>query len=302
MTLLDGIVLLNKPAGMTSARLVAKVKSITQANKAGHTGTLDPAATGLMILCLNRGTRLAQFFLKGAKAYQGTLQLGVETDTQDAQGQVTATAPVPPLDATRIRELFKARQGKMEQLPPVHSALKHQGIPLYKLARRGTPVQKPARQVEIHALTLLGFDSPEIRFEVRCSAGTYVRTLCADIGRELGCGAHLKILTRMESSGFHLDQALSLEKLAQETQAGHLARMVVPLSRALPHLPALIADKVLTEKIKYGRMIRLLDLHPSQIGGEKSPLKIVDANDRLLAVVEWDPAKSQFPYRGVFVN
>jgi len=298
----DGIVLLNKPAGMTSAQLVARVKRLTKARKAGHAGTLDPAATGLMILCVNRGTRLAQFYLKGSKGYRGVMRLGVETETQDAQGEVTATSPVPDLTPRQVLKVFAAFTGDIDQVPPIHSALKHQGVPLYKLARKGKPVQKPARRITIKTLSLLGLELPDIAFTVTCSAGTYVRTLCADIGRQLGCGAHLKVLERISSSSFHLDQAVSLETLAQKAQAGNLADLVLPLSAALPHLPALFADKVLTEKIKYGRMICSTDFTPPQLKQLTGLVKIVDGNQRLLAVVERDPAKSQLPYRRVFID
>lgn len=299
---LDGIVLLNKPAGLTSARLVARVKRITRARKVGHTGTLDPAATGLMILGLNRGTRLAQFYLKGAKGYRGTMALGVETDTQDAGGRVIATHPVPVLNIDQIQGIFNSFIGAMEQLPPIHSALKHQGVPLYKLARQGKPVQKPARRIEIHALRLLKLEPPQIDFEVACSAGTYVRTLCTDIGRQLGCGAHLKSLERTQSSSFYLDQAVSLEELEERAKAGRLEELILPLSRALPHLPGIKADKVLTEKIKYGRMIGLTDLQPSEIRDRKGLIKIMDSQDQLLAIVELIPNQTQLPYRGVFIG
>lgn len=297
----DGILLLDKPAGMTSAQLVAAVKRITRARKVGHTGTLDPAATGLMILGINRGTRLAQFFLKGTKSYRGTLGLGVETDTQDAEGKVTATQAVPALDENQIRAVLAMFTGPQEQLPPPHSALKHQGVPLYKLARRGTPVQKPPRPIEISALALLEWAPPDVVFSVTCSAGTYVRTLCADIGRQIGCGGHLKALTRTASCGFQLSQALDLDALTQETRVGHLDRVVVPLAAALPHLPAITADKVLTEKIKYGRMISLTEIEPKQLHIPPGPVKIVDRQNQLLAVVAFNPARSQLTYQGVYI-
>jgi tRNA pseudouridine55 synthase len=169
------------------------------------------------------------------------------------------------------------------------------------LARQGKPVQKPSRSVVIHSLTIRSLDPPDVSFAVCCSAGTYIRSLCVDIGRQIGCGAHLKTLERTRSSDFHLKQALSLEELEAQTREGRLADLVLPCSHALPHLPAITADKVLTEKIKYGRMIRLTDLLPSQTKGRQGLLKIVDAQDQLLAIVELMPNGVELPYRGVFM-
>jgi len=215
----DEILLIDKPAGISSAKLVAIVKRRLNAKKVGHAGTLDPFATGLMICCINKGTKLAGTFLHGNKTYQATLRLGIETDTQDLTGQVISECECPEISEERIISAFKSFEGETEQVPPVYSALKHNGVPLYKLARQGTPVEKPARTIHIYQLQIDEISLPEIRFTVSCSGGTYIRTLASDIGKILGCGAHLIALRRIECGGFFIDQAVTLEQLETTYQS-----------------------------------------------------------------------------------
>ncbi len=183
---LDGILVIDKPANLSSARVVAAVKKALKAGKAGHAGTLDPFAEGVLICCINQATRLAGFLLHGTKKYIAELKLGQETDTQDLTGTVVATANTVDYSPQTIQSVFESFKGSIEQLPPVYSALKHKGVPLYKLARRGQPVQKPPRQVQIYDICVDDVDLPYVRFEVSCSAGTYIRTLGADIGQKAG--------------------------------------------------------------------------------------------------------------------
>ena len=288
---LNGIIVIDKPAGMTSAKVVAKVKKILEAAKVGHTGTLDPFATGVLICCVNQATRLARFFLEGAKRYEGLLRLGISTDTQDATGQVTARTPVPPVGNDRLAEVFSRFEGRQWQQPPVYAALKHQGQPLYKLARQGVPVQKPPRQVTISALRIVDIALPDIRFEVACSAGTYIRTLCSDIGRVLGCGAHLVELRRTASCGFGLAEAVPLDDLQEVCSASHPATRLVPMAKALRHMPTWVAGESVLNQIRHGR-----PLHPDQFPDDAIHrpaeddgcpyLKVVDRMQRLCAVLE----------------
>jgi tRNA pseudouridine55 synthase len=296
----SGILVLDKPPGMSSARVVAKVKRLTGARKVGHTGTLDPFATGVLICCLNEGTKLARFFLTGNKTYQAVLRLGMETDTQDATGNVTAEAEVPAIERHRLDEVFGSFQGAIEQLPPSYSALKHKGVPLYKWARSGKQIRKPARRVHIFSIQILDVSPLEIRFEVSCSSGTYLRTLCADIGRMLGCGGHLKDLRRIESSGYTVADAISLEELAEVVRSGKLeARMVSP-AEALPDIPAHRADNTLTAKIKYGKIVEYADLQSGKHGLDSEYVKILGKNRHLLAILTADPQKREFRYCCVF--
>lgn len=292
-----GIIVIDKPAGISSAQVVATVKKATGAKKAGHAGTLDPFATGVLVCCLNQATRLAGFFLKGDKRYEALIRLGITTDTQDATGKITARAPEVTVDRDRILRVLTQFEGPIEQTPPVYSALKHKGVPLYKLARKGTPVQKPARRVTISGIRVTAMDLPEIRLEIRCSAGTYIRTLSADIGQALGCGGHLKALRRSASSGFTIAQALSLEAVQNLARAGKLAETMIPMSKALTGMPKLVADVSLVHKISHGQRLGPGDIAPpdeaSTADGFNGKFQVVDRQGRLVAVMESPPKKGQ---------
>jgi tRNA pseudouridine55 synthase len=229
---LNGILIIDKPAGISSAKAVSKVKWLLKAKKVGHAGTLDPFATGLLICCINQATKLAEKFLHGNKIYQATLRLGIETDTQDLTGNIISQTEVPEISSEQIAEVFKSFEGETDQIPPAYSALKHQGVPLYKLARRGIAVEKPARKITIFSMEIDEISLPEIRFTTKCSSGTYIRTLAADIGKKLGCGAHLIELRRIESSNFHISQAIDLQDLEQAVITGDIDRRIIEISES----------------------------------------------------------------------
>jgi tRNA pseudouridine55 synthase len=301
---LNGIIVIDKPENITSARVVASVKKTLKARKVGHAGTLDPFAEGVLICCVNQATRLAGFLLHGKKKYVAVLKLGEETDTQDLTGTVVSTGKPFNFSRETIQTVFKGFQGLIDQLPPIYSALKHRGVPLYKLARRGKPVQKPPRRVEVYRSTILDIDLPFIRFEVSCSAGTYIRTLGADIGRALGCGGHLHALKRTESSGFTLDQAISLSDLQEMVNGANLPEKMINMKDALPDMPAYSADKHLAEKIRHGKMIVFRDLI-SHNGVDNthipdSCIKIIDQAGDIIAILNHDKNKQQLDYCCVF--
>ena len=299
---LNGILVIDKPANITSAKVVARVKELVGAKKAGHTGALDPFATGILICCINRATKLSRFFLQGNKTYEAVLHLGVETDTQDWTGTITATCKKIEYSAAVIRSTFKRFEGIIEQYPPVYSALKHKGVPLYKHARRGAPVQKPARPVKILTISIIDVALPLIRFVVSCSTGTYIRTLCADIGAALGSGGHLKELRRIESSGFTISEAITLSELKKLALSGKLPDRMISMSDALRDMPSYVANDILFEKIMYGRMITKTDFTLKGIGPMGGFIKIVDINDNLVAVLESDKDRRKFNYCCVFNN
>lgn len=290
------VVVVDKPAGLSSAQTLARVKRLFKAKKAGHAGTLDPFATGVLVCCLDQATRLADFFLGGAKTYAGVMVLGITTDTQDATGRVVATAPVGEPDKAAIAAVFARFTGTVHQVPPAYSALKHQGVALYKLARQGRPVVKPARPVTIMALDVDAVRLPQIAFTVTCSAGTYIRTLCSDIGLALGCGGHLKELRRLAASGFTIAEAATLEALAAGAEQGTLDRCRIGMAEALRHLPAHRADDALAAAIAHGRPIG-----PAALAGvTEGTVKVVDGQGRLLAVLDREAGRPYFEYRGVF--
>ncbi len=297
---LSGVIVVDKPAGITSAKVVARVKKLLKAKKAGHTGTLDPFATGVLVCCINRATKLSRFFLHGEKKYEAVLHLGVETDTQDSTGTVTDICNNVAFSKETIQSAFRRFEGTIKQLPPVYSALKHKGIPLYKLARSKRPVQKPARQVSIITLKILEIHLPTIRFEVSCSAGTYIRTLCADIGVSLGCGGHLKELRRIDSSGFTIADAVTLEELEDLTLPKKLSDRIIGMSNALKGIPEHIADNVLVKKIMHGRILTKNDVMFETINAFESFIKIVDTDKKLVAILKYTNDKNRYDYCCVF--
>lgn len=281
----SGIFIIDKPTGLTSARVVSILKKLSGAKKAGHTGTLDPFATGVLICCINEATKISRFFLGGNKKYKARLCLGVETDTQDFTGKVISTCREFDFLDKAIQPAFKKFEGAIEQLPPVYSALKHKGIPLYVLARKGRPVQKPARKVHIFDIKIVETDLPEIVFDVSCSGGTYIRTLCADIGKTLGCGGHLKELRRIESCGFGIREASTIEDLEKLASDGNLSDRMISMSDALPDMPSHTADDVLIEKISLGKTITERDIYPEKLNGPDNFIKVVNKDNELLAVL-----------------
>lgn len=234
-----GIVLLDKPVGITSNAALQTVKRLYQARKAGHTGSLDPLAGGLLPLCLGEATKLSTFLLDSDKRYIAQCRLGVTTSTSDAEGEVLETRPVENLSTARIEQVLAAFTGDIEQVPPMHSALKFHGQPLYKLAQRGVTVERAARRVHIYALRLLHYAGDTLDIEVHCSKGTYIRTLVEDIGARLGCGAHLAALKRTAVGGFDAARMVTLEQLRALAEQGleHLDSVIIPMQAALNGFP-----------------------------------------------------------------
>ena len=243
------------------------------------------------------------FFLGGTKQYDALLRLGIETDTQDATGRVVAESNVPALGSAEIEAILQTFRGEQMQQPPSYSALKHQGKPLYKLARNGTPVQKPPRPITIAHIRVKAIDLPDIRFEVHCSAGTYVRTLCADIGQSIGCGGHLVDLRRTAASGFGIDEAVPLETLRGMEDSEREARLI-PMADALRLLPAIKAGDAALEKISQGQRLTCGLLPPipevCEAPDTERIIKVVDDRNRLRAVVQTSPNGMDYNYCCVF--
>src|SRR5438093_9433988 len=222
----DGVLLVDKAEGMTSHDVVALVRRNLQVRKVGHCGTLDPIATGLLLITVGRGTKVQDLLMSDDKEYAGTFVLGVTTDTQDRQGDVIQQRPVPALDENQIRAAFEKFRGDFYQLPPMVSAKKHAGVPLYKLARQGKVVERDPRLVHIYRYSIDRIASPKIDFTVVCSKGFYVRTYAHDIGVELGCGAHLYSLRRVKSGRFDVANAISVEQIKNGEPSEIAARVL----------------------------------------------------------------------------
>ena len=223
---LDGVLLVDKASGMTSHDVVAIVRRRLGTKKVGHCGTLDPLATGLLLIVLGRGTKIQDLLMAEDKEYAGTMMLGVMTDSQDADGKVTETRPVPDLSREQIDAAFAKYQGDFYQMPPMVSAIKKEGVPLYKLARQGKVVEREPRLVHVYGYTIDRITLPEIDFSVVCSKGFYVRTYVHDIGEVLGCGAHLKSLRRTKSGRFEVSNAISVDHIKSALREEILSRLL----------------------------------------------------------------------------
>ncbi len=232
-----GVLNINKPAGMTSHDVVDAARKLLGMQRVGHTGTLDPQATGVLPLCVGRATRIAQYLTQADKEYILTLRLGVTTDTLDAAGKETGRVEEVRVAREDFEAVLSRFTGEIQQVPPIYSAKKYQGERLYRLARRGAVVERRPVTVRVHALELLEFAPPFVRLRVACSKGTYARSLCDDIGRVLGCGGHLHALIRTRSGRFTLDGVVTLEALESCVREGRLGEVLMPIAEALSHLP-----------------------------------------------------------------
>lgn len=251
----EGVLLLLKPSGMTAHDVVEFVRRKLKMKRVGHTGTLDPLASGLMVLCLGRATRLAEFLFGLDKVYRFEMVLGVTTKTQDAEGEIVKVRSTEGITAERLEKVLEQFVGEIEQVPPMLSAVHYQGKRLYELARKGIEVERAPRKVQIYRLTLLKWwDEPVKRalVEVHCSRGTYIRTLVADIGEALGCGAYQHFLVRTQVGPFKSEDALTLEEFADSVLRSEWERVILPSDQALPMLPTLVLTRLEAQRILNG--------------------------------------------------
>jgi tRNA pseudouridine55 synthase len=276
--MISGLLLIDKPAGITSFAVVRRVKKALKVKKVGHLGTLDPFATGLLPLALGEATKLTQFLLDEPKTYLATLKLGVETDTQDLTGKITAESGYLPA-SEEVYRAAGAFVGEIDQVPPMYSAVHHQGERLYKLARRGEAVEAAPRKVMIHRLSIKEVALPQVTLEVECSKGTYVRTLAHDLGRALGCGAHLVDLTRLAVGPFRLEEALALDEIEKTADPELVYRRLIPLARCLPGFKAVRVDELQARRLVQGQTLPWPE--PDPTAGEK--VRVVAEGD-LVAV------------------
>lgn len=280
----SGLLLVDKPTGVTSHDVVAHARRCLSMRAIGHLGTLDPGASGLLVLALGAATRCAVVWQGGQKTYAGTARFGVVTDTQDADGRVLATSAIRPSESA-VRAAAETLTGDLAQVPPMVSALKHQGERLYAIARRGESVEREARAVHVRTWRWLSFSGDEARFEVECSGGTYVRTLVHDLGQRLGSGAVLAALRRVRSEPFSLEQACAWPELEPRTAGELLARRGIPLDRALEVLPALVLAPAQAEALGRGQSPRV-EPGPAPLGGGPRSVVFRDADGHALALGE----------------
>ena len=296
---MNGVVIVDKPAGITSHDVVDRVRKLLGVRKAGHTGTLDPMATGVLPVCVGEATKLASFLTGDDKAYEVTMRLGVRTDTQDMTGQVL-NEQEPRVTEVDVRAALEAVAGTITQVPPQYSAVKVRGKALYKWARKGVRVEPPARQVEIRAIRLRGIEMPRVRFDVTCSKGTYVRTLCADMGERLGCGAALESLRRTASGAFRLQDAVSLEGDSDAAIRERLERALILPARALAGVGDIAVSPNLEERLMKGHQPDGEDVGglqiPSLAAGDV--VKFTSGSGRLVALARMVVATADIPMLG----
>lgn len=255
---IDGLLILDKAPGITSNRCLQQVKHLLDAAKAGHTGALDPLATGVLPLCFGEATKISQFLLDADKVYHTRIKLGISTSTGDSEGEVTGTAPVPAYTLAAIEQVLAGFTGRITQSPSIYSALKQQGVPLYKLARAGKAITPKFRTVTVYQLKLLEWHASgpdELELEVHCSKGTYIRTLAEDIGKALGTGAHVTMLRRTRAGPFTLADCLTMETAQQLAQKSELEEKLITLDVAIAHLPALVLPEEQALLLRQGQAV-----------------------------------------------
>ncbi|MEA1935284.1 MAG: tRNA pseudouridine(55) synthase TruB [Thermodesulfobacteriota bacterium] len=261
---MNGVIIIDKPSGKTSYAVVENIKRILGVRKVGHTGTLDPLATGVLPVCINEATKLVQFFLMDSKEYRATMLLGIETDTLDIEGKITARKE-PCVIRSNIEAVLSGFVGKIEQTPPRYSAVKYKGKPMYKWARKGHVVDPLPRMVEVHQITLEDVELPYVTFSVSCSKGTYIRSLCSDIGEKLGCGACLSALRRIKSGHFLEESAISFENVHDQKKVEILTKNLIPMIDALSRFPAIDVDQKLAGRLRNGYQPVIGDMVKNQV-------------------------------------
>jgi len=251
---MDGLLVINKPSGKSSHDLVYAVRRITGENRVGHAGTLDPMATGVLVLCLGQAVRVSEYLIDHDKTYRARVRLGVETDTFDAAGRVVATRGVD-VTADDIGVALNSFLGKISQRPPAHSAVQRGGVRAYKLARQGIVLELAPREVEIYSIRLREVSGDEVEFDVHCSKGTFIRSLAHDLGQKLGTGAHLARLTRLASGPFTIESSMTLDELEAAVARSELARYLLPIERALLGFDAVHLDNASVRGVRQGRFV-----------------------------------------------
>ncbi len=311
--LVNGILVLDKPAGMTSNSALQKVKRLYKAQKAGHTGSLDPLATGVLPICLGEATKVSHYLLDADKRYRARCLLGTVTTTGDSDGEVIDSKPVPALTQAEIIDLLISFQGEQDQTPPMFSALKHNGRPLYEYARKGIEIERKARRITLFSVKLIDFSftteqAAFIEIEVHCSKGTYIRTLCEDIGKKIGCGAHISMLRRIDSGPFSLSQSITLEQLYQQfnpeeeltaDRQEQMDQLLLPTDTAIKELAEFELNETQYKQIQHGIAIKYSSSNTAETDYSKNFRLYF--NDTLIALASLEMDNTLKPKRLLFL-
>lgn len=293
--MIHGIINVYKEKGFTSHDVVAKLRGIVGQKKIGHTGTLDPDATGVLPVCLGKATKLCDLLTDKNKTYEAVLLLGKTTDTQDITGEVLEEKSTEALTEEKVREAIEGFIGDYEQIPPMYSALKVNGKKLYELAREGKVIERKARPVKILDIQILEIDLPKVRMEVSCSKGTYIRTLCHDIGEKLGCGGCMESLIRTRVSTFRIEDAKTLDEIETLKQEGKLAELLVPIDAMFPFYPKITVKDDWKAFAKNGNPLDLKMLKEACGQDEETQVRLYDESGKFIAIYQWKEKK--IPHR-----
>ena len=290
---IDGILNINKATGMTSHDVVAKVRKLLKQKRVGHAGTLDPAASGVLPVCVGQGTRIAEYLSESGKAYQAEIYFGVVTDTYDTEGEILRTSDTTALTRTHIEELLPQFLGQQMQMPPLYSAIKLQGQPAYKRMRAGEEITLTARPIEIYELRIIDWQMPRLTLAVDCSKGTYIRSLAYDLGERIGVGAHLSALIRNRSGPFLLSQSKSLAQIAEAVEQDTLAPLLTSPDAVLQDYPALRLDATTVAQVLHGNAFSY-DEEPAEVA------RVYDMQGKFLAIAGWDEERHVWQPKKVF--
>ena len=306
---MDGILNINKPGGRTSFSIVAMVRRLSGEQRVGHAGTLDPLATGVLPVCLGRATRVIEFLVNTTKAYRAEIELGVATDTYDASGKITQAEDSTGINRRQLESALTSYRGLIEQTPPMYSAVKYQGKPLYKLARAGINIERKSRQVRIHRLELIDWQPPIITIEVVCGKGTYIRSLAHDLGQTLGCGAHLKSLVRLRCGFFNIKDAVPLPRLEDAFHQGYWRHFVYPVDVVLSYWTAMVVSDNTGQAMRNGSPLAFkctpgagYHEQPSLVSTpEENRCRVYTPDGYFLGVVRFNPERKQWQPEKVFI-
>ncbi len=305
--MIHGIINVYKEKGYTSHDVVAKLRGIVGQKKIGHTGTLDPDAVGVLPVCLGRATKVCDLLTEKDKTYEAVLLLGVETDTQDISGEVLRKKETKDISEEQVRQVIYSFEGEYDQIPPMYSALKVNGKKLYELAREGKTVERRARRVQIHHIHILEIDLPRVRMEVECSKGTYIRTLCNDIGEILGCGGCMEALVRTKVSCFELQDSLTLEEIVQKKTDGTFEDILTPIDAMFPKYPKIVVKKK-WEKLAYnGNMLYAKSIHRNldeedRVIQEGERVRVYNEAGQFLAIYQYAASREEFSIVKMFYS
>ncbi len=298
---MDGILNINKPSGITSFGVVASVKRLTGERHVGHAGTLDPDAMGVLPVFLGKATRVVEFLMDNRKTYRAEIELGTTTDTYDGSGKVVYRGDTSNIDIHRLKQALEAFKGDIDQIPPMYSALKHQGQPLYQLARAGVSIKRKSRAVKIYRLELVVWQKPLVTLEIECSKGTYIRSLANDLGESLGCGAYLKSLIRTRYGIFNVEEAISLKQLEEAIKGGGWLNLLHPIDSVLQDISAVTVDEVGEAAIRTGSPLNKSENDYNSQGIGQKYVRVYNSGGRFLGILARDKDSGIWRPKKVFI-